>query len=548
MHSAVPRRQLATHEVTNQPPEWVGQNLYLSDSAFREAARREGGTWVDAPLLAAGELYGSASVLVLGDAANRNPPVLHSFNRFGERLDEVEFHPAWHVLMEHAMRLKIHSIAWQTPRAGQHVAHAALLALAGQAEQGHTCPISMTYASVPVLRQRPDIAALWLPKVVDGVYDAPLRHVSQKAGVTIGMAMTEKQGGSDVRANTTRAEPISQNSVGQTHSLTGHKWFCSAPMSDAFLTLAQTAQGLSCFLVPRILENGERNKIQIMRLKDKLGNRANASAEIEYHGALATLIGEAGRGIPTILDMVHHTRLDTLAGTLGIMRMALAQANHHVRHRLAFQRRLIDQPVMRAVIADLQLEYEAAVAITFRIARAFDATEGDEKAFARLAVACAKFWLTRRTPHFVFECLECLGGAGYIEEGPMPRLYREAPLNSIWEGSGNVIALDILRTLQKEPRALIALRREVEAAMGQNHDLDAAATALWRDIAGPLREAQARAIAERLCLVLQAALLVSHAPAAIAQVFCASRLGGCHGIGTGTLDASADVDAILLRT
>jgi putative acyl-CoA dehydrogenase len=544
MPNAAPRTELATHEVTNQPPDFAGRNLFLADTALHEAALREGGAWVEAPLAALGAEAGSAEVLLWGEQANRFPPELATFDRHGRRIDEVRFHPAYHALMALAMRHRIHSIAWTAGRRGAHVAHAGLLALATEAEAGTMCPISMTYASVPVLRAAPDLAATWLPKLLDGTYDAPLRPIAEKAGATVGMAMTEKQGGSDLRANTTRAFPLE----GGGWRLVGHKWFCSAPMSDAFLTLAQSDAGLTCFFVPRIRPDGARNTLELMRLKDKLGNRSNASAEIEYHDTFATLLGEPGRGVATIIAMVHHTRLDTMAGTLGIMRMALAQAAHHAAHRRAFQKRLIDQPAMRAVLADLALDYEGAVALTMRVARAFDGGDEAEPAFARLAVALGKFLLTRRAPAFVAECLECLGGGGYVEESVLPRLYREAPLNGIWEGAGNVIALDVLRTLRREPAATAAFDAELDLARGGNAVLDRAAGALRDDLArGSGDEAAARRLAERLALCLQGALLVRHAPTAIADAFCATRLGGEGGRSFGTLPAGAGIAAIVER-
>jgi putative acyl-CoA dehydrogenase len=410
------------------------------------------------------------------------------------------------------------------------------------------CPISMTYAAVPALRRQPGVGQAWADRILDGRYDAPLRPAAEKSGVTVGMAMTEKQGGSDVRANTTRARPLGAGGPGEAYALVGHKWFCSAPMSDAFLTLAHADGGLSCFLVPRITPDGERNGVRLMRLKDKLGNRSNASAEIEYDEAYAVLLGEEGRGVQVILDMVHHTRLDTMAASLGIMRMALAQAVWWTGGRSAFQRRLIDQPAMRAVLADLALEYEAAAALTMRVAGAFDARDEAGRAFARLAVALGKFRLTKRCPDFVYECLECHGGSGYVEESPMPRLYREAPLNAIWEGSGNVIALDVLRTLQREPAALDGFAAEIAAARGGDPRLDAAARALLDELAsGAVGEGQARRVAERMALVLQGALLARHAPAAVADAFCASRLAGEGGRVWGALPDGIDPDAILAR-
>jgi putative acyl-CoA dehydrogenase len=553
-----PRTVLQTHEVANQPPEFGNVNLYATDTALREAVQREAGEWLDRRALALGEAAGSEQVLGWGEDANRYPPELISFDRYGRRVDEARFHPSYHALLGLAMEHGIHDVAWEGgaweggaweggawegARAGGHVGHATLLALFTQADAGTMCPVNMTYASIPALRAQPDVTAAWIAKIIGGRYDAKLRPVAEKAGITVGMAMTEKQGGSDVRANTTRAYPLG----GRDFRLVGHKWFCSAPMCDGFLTLAYTERGLSCFLVPRITPDGERNAIHVMRLKDKLGNKSNASSEIEYHDAYAVLLGEEGAGIKVIIDMVHHTRLGTIAGTLGIMRMALAQAVHHTSGRRVFQKTLIDQPAMAAVIADLAIEYEAAVVLVMRIARAFDAADGGERAFARLAVAVAKFWLTKRCPGFVFECMECHGGAGYVEEGPMPRLFRESPLNAIWEGSGNVIALDVLRTLRKEDGARAAFAAEVDAAAGGNADLDAA----WRTLAprldGAVAENAARRLAEDMALLLQGALLVRFAPAAVADAFCATRLGDEGGRSYGVLPHGADVAAIIGR-
>lgn len=533
---APPRADLGTHEVTNQPPPFAGRNLYATDVAMCEAVRREAGDWLDARAEALGAVLGREETLALGEEANRDPPQLVAFDRWGRRLDEVRFHPAWHALMALAMDHGIHDIAWRETRPGRHVAHAALLALFTQAEAGAMCPINMTYAAVPALRRAPDVGAPWLAALIGGRYDGPLRPIGEKAGITLGMAMTEKQGGSDVRANTTRAEPIGEEGV---YRLVGHKWFCSAPMSDGFLTLAQAPGGLTCLLVPRVLPDGGRNAIQLMRLKDKLGNRSNASSEIEYHGALAWRLGEEGQGVKTIIEMVHHTRLGTIAGTLGIMRMALAQAVHHVAHRRAFQKTLIDQPAMAAVVADLALDYEAAVVLVMHVARAFDAEDEAGRAYARLAVALAKVWLTKRCAAFVAECMECLGGAGYIEEAPLARLYREAPLNAIWEGSGNVIALDILRTLRKEPAALDAYAREVA-------DDPAAAEVCALARRADLGEAQARHVAARLALTLQAALLTRHAPVAVADGFRRTRASGA-AFGYGASSARIDVAGILAR-
>ena len=542
-----PSTSLATHEVMNQPPEFAGRNLYASDPALRESVLREGAAWVDARALALGALAGSEAVLEAGDLANRHPPELIAFDRYGRRLDEARFHPAYHQLMGLAMEHRIHDIAWTPEGPGGHVAHAVLLALFTQAEAGTTCPMPLTYAAVPALRSTPEVAAPWLSKLVGGSYDAPLRPIGEKAGVTIGMAMTEKQGGSDVRANATRAERM-PGAGGRAYRLTGHKWFCSAPMSDGFLTLAYAPGGLSCFLVPRIAPDGERNRIQVMRLKDKLGNKSNASSEIEYHGAYAELLGEEGRGVNVIIDMVHHTRLGTIAGTLGIMRRGLAQALHHASHRRVFQKTLIGQPLMEAVLADLALEYEAAVALTMRVARAFDGADESERAFARLAVAVAKYWLTKRCANFVYECMECLGGAGYVEETPLPRLFRESPLNAIWEGSGNVIALDILRTFAREPQALAAFAAELRRAAGADARLDAAIAEVLDGLAAarPV-EAEARFVAERLALTLQAALLARHAPSAVADAFIATRIAGGGGRSYGAVPRDFAAAPIVAR-
>lgn len=547
-----PNPHLATHEVTNQPADFAPRNLYATDIALRQAALREGGEWLEEPLSALGDLAGSEWVQELGAEANRRAPELAAFDRHGRRIDEVRFHPAYHELMALAMEHRIHDIAWTRAHRGGvsgqggHVAHAALLAVFTQAEAGVMCPVNMTYAAVPALRRQGDLAGPWLKRLIGGQYDARLRPIAEKAGITIGMAMTEKQGGSDVRANTTRAYHI--GGTDRAWRLAGHKWFCSAPMSDAFMTLAYGAKGLSCFMVPRIAPDGKRNAVHLMRLKDKLGNRSNASAEIEYHDAFALLIGEEGRGVNVILEMVHHTRLGTIASTLGIMRMALAQAVHHSRGRSAFGRLLIHQPVMRSVLADLALEYEAAAVLVMRVAGAFDAEDGAGRAFARLSVAVAKYWLTKRCPNFVYECMECMGGAGYIEEGPLPRLYREAPVNAIWEGSGNIIALDILRTLAREPEALVAYADEVAAARGGNALLDRSAKALLDRLqARRHHDDEARYVAERLAIVLQAALLVRHAPSALADAFCATRLGQDGGRSFGILSPKADIAGILAR-
>lgn len=543
MPSFAPRSDLETHRVENQPPPLEGRNLYLIDVALREAVRREAGDWLDRRAEALGAAVGSEEVLAWGEEANRHPPEFVPFDRYGRRLDEAQFHPSYHSLMRLAMDHGVHDVAWTVDEISSHAGHAALLALFTQAEAGVMCPIDMTYAAVPALRRQPGVTQPWLDKLLGGRYDAPLRPIADKAGITLGMAMTEKQGGSDVRANTTRAFPLGDGA----YRLVGHKWFCSAPMSDGFLTLAYAEGGLSCFLVPRISPDGERNGIQVMRLKDKLGNRSNASSEIEYHDAFAWRLGEEGAGVKVIIDMVHHTRLGTVAGTLGIMRRALAEAVNHTTGRRVFQKTLIDQPAMAAVIADLALEYEAAAALVLRVSRAYGDTDPAGRAFARLAVALTKYWLTKRCSNFVYECMECHGGVGYVEETPMPRLYREAPLNAIWEGSGNVIALDVLRTLRREPAALEAYLAEVSKAAGGNAELDRAMAALQDSALHTLGEAEARGLCEQMALVLQGSLLVRHAPAAVADAFCARRFGVGGGLSFGALPPGADVEAIVAR-
>ncbi|HTW85831.1 MAG TPA: isovaleryl-CoA dehydrogenase [Candidatus Sulfotelmatobacter sp.] len=544
----IDRPSHATHEVTNQPPPLAGYDVAAADVALMEGLRREGAGWAEAGLHELGTLAGSEEAIAWGFEANRNEPELRTHDRFGNRIDEVAFHPSWHRLMEVAIAHGLHGSPWREPREGAHVARYAGFYVWSQVESGHGCPISMTYASVPVLRRRPDLAVLAEPVLTSTTYEPVLRPLREKRGALCGMAMTEKQGGSDVRANTTRAEPFD----GDTYTLTGHKWFCSAPMSDAFLVLAQAPEGLTCFFLPRVLPDGTRNAFRIQRLKDKLGNRSNASSEIELESAIALRIGEEGRGVATIIEMVNHTRLDCIAGTASLMRQAFAQAAHHTRHRRAFGALLADQPLMRNVLADLALESEAATALFLRLARAVDRAPDDprEAAFARLGTAVGKYWVCKRGPVHTGEAMECLGGNGYVEESILPRLYREAPVNSIWEGSGNVNALDLLRALSRQPAAGEAYFAEVALAAGSDRRLDAAAAALRADLAAtdPAGvEAGARRIVERLALVLQASLLVRHAPAAVADAFCASRLGGEGGLAFGTLPPSAQTGAILER-
>ena len=520
MTRSAPRTILPTHVVENQPAPPGPFDLWASDRPLREAVGREGGR--GAALEAAGARLGGAEIRAAGRAAERNPPELLLFDRAGRRLDEVAFHPAYHRLMREGLGLGYAAVAWDG-NSGGHATHAGLVYMMSQIEPGVCCPMTMTYAAVPALEADPELAALWQPRLRSGVYDPSTVPVGEKAGATLGMAMTEKQGGSDVRANSTRAEPD-----GGIYRLTGHKWFCSAPMSDGFLTLAQAPEGLTCFLVPRWLE-GTRNSLHIQRLKDKMGNRANASSEIEYQGALAHRLGEEGRGVATIIEMVHHTRLDTAMAPAGLMRAALMEVHHWVSHRRAFQKSLIDQPLMRSVLADLVLDWESALALGMRAARAFDGRADEDRAFARISVALAKFLGNKRCPVVIAEAMECLGGMGYVEETPMPMLYREAPLNGIWEGSGNVICLDILRTLAREPLAGEMLAAELEAAKGADRRYDAALAAhraRWPRL--PV-EGEARWFAESLAGLLAASVLIRGGAEAVADGYVATRVEGARG-------------------
>ncbi|WP_405603197.1 acyl-CoA dehydrogenase family protein [Streptomyces sp. NBC_01410] len=536
----------STHTVTNQAPPLVGYDVYTSDQALTEGVERHvapellDGVREDLSLL--GRTAGSAQAQEWGVQANENPPKLRTHDRYGNRIDEVDFHPAWHRLLGKAVSSGLTN-AWGRP-AG-HVRRAAGFLVWTQAEAGHGCPVSMTHASVPALRTDPALAAEWEPRLTSEVYEQGLRPASVKAGSLFGMGMTEKQGGSDVRANTTRAEPIAGDGE---YLLTGHKWFCSAPMCDGFLVLAQAAGGLTCFLVPRVLEDGTRNVFRIQRLKDKLGNKSNASSEVEFEGTWARRVGEEGRGVRTIIEMVAATRLDCVVGSAALIRQSVAQAIHHSAYRSAFGGLLIDKPLMRNVLADLALESEAATTLALRLAAAYDADTEEERAFLRLAVPAAKYWVTKRCTPTVAEALECLGGNGYVEESGLPRLLRESPLNSIWEGSGNVQALDVLRAIQREPQALNAFLQEVGKARGADHRLDAAIKDLLSELADlDGIEARARRLVERMALVLQGSLLVRWAPPEVADAFCASRLGGDWGTAFGTLPHTLDLASVVER-
>ena len=548
----------STHEVRNQVPPLAGYDV-ADDPALLEAADREGAGWAAGELHTLGRLAGSAATGEQARLANEHPPVLRSHDRWGNRIDEVEFHPAWHALMSTAVGHGLHAAPWSDQRPGAHTARAAKFYVWAQAEPGHGCPISMTYAVVPALRHAPALAGRFEPLLAARSYDPGLRPPETKAGLLAGMAMTEKQGGSDVRANTTRAEPAPGAGPGA-HLLTGHKWFCSAPMCDLFLTLAYAPDGLTCFLLPRVLPGGERNGLRIERLKDKLGNRSNASAEIELDAALAWQVGEAGRGVATIIEMVGATRLDCVVGSAAGMRLATVAAVHHASHRQAFGKDLVAHPLMGSVLADLALESQAATVLAFRLAGAADrAGRGDEaqRALLRVVLPAAKYWVCKRTPAHAAEALECLGGNGYVEESPMPRLYREAPLNSIWEGSGNVTALDVLRALARTPGCADALLAELDLAAGGDRRLDAALGRLRQLLAGldaaTSLEAQygARRLAGLIAVVMQAALLVRYLPGPLADAFCGSRLGsgaaGGPGAPFGTLPDGLDVATIIDR-
>ncbi len=545
-----------THEVFNQSPPLTGYDV-ADDSALLDGLSREDADWAEPGLHELGRRAGSGQAQEWGRLANENPPVLRTHDRFGNRIDEVEFHPAWHELMTVAVGAGLQAAPWADPRPGAHTARAAGLYVWGATDCGHLCPMSMSYSIVPALRHAPELARRYEPLLTARVYDPGSRPPESKRGLLAGMSMTEKQGGSDVRANTTRAVATADGS----YRLTGHKWFTSAPMNDLFLVLAQVPGGqasgaqasgtLSCFLLPRVLPDGTRNGVRLQRLKDKLGNKSNASAEIEYDDAVAWLVGEEGRGVPTIIEMVNMTRLDCVIAAATQLRAGASQAAFHAAHRQAFGRNLADQPAMANVLADLAVESEAATTVMLRLAGATDrAARGDEQeaAFRRIALAVTKYWVCKRVPVHAAEALECFGGNGYVEESGMPRLYREAPLQSIWEGSGNVAALDALRAIARQPQAVEAYFAEVGLAAGADPRLDQAVKRLRAELADPAQaEHRARRIVEQLATVLQGALLVRHGDPAVADAFTASRLGGDWGHAFGTLPAGVDTAAIVKR-
>ncbi len=555
-----------THTVFNQSVPLQNYNTFEQDRPLVEALRREGADWAEERALSFGALCGSEQVIRWGFEANEKRPVLRSHDRYGNRVDEVEFDSSWHELMRIGIAEGLHALPWREPGPGAHVARAALFMQLAQAEGGVGCPISMTYSAISALRRQPGLAEEWEPRLLSLDYDERFAPAPDKRGALCGMAMTEKQGGSDVRANTTTAMPRNGGGLGGEYEITGHKWFCSAPMCDTFLVLAQTDSGISCFLMPRWTPDGELNRFEIQRLKDKLGNRSNASSEVEFRGAWAQMVGEEGRGVPTIIEMVNHTRLDCVIGSTSGMRAGVAQATHHAANRSAFGEKLIDQPLMQNLLADLCVESEAATVSAMRLARSYDeslpgtssasrpSVPGSPEAqeaidFRRLANAVLKYWICKRGPAHAVESLECLGGNGYIEESGMPRLYRESPLSSIWEGSGNVQCLDVLRAMVKSPAAVDAFFAEVAEGAGAEPRIEAFAAELRQEISADVStlESRGRRVVEQMALALQASLLVRYGDDAVADAFCASRLSGDWGQAFGTLPAGVDFARIIER-
>lgn len=542
----------ATHDVLNQATPFVGHNAFSNDILLSEIARSENASWAYEILREVGACVTSAHVAKLARDANRNVPELKTHDRFGNRIDEIEFHPAWHELMSLAIGHGTHSLSWTAKRPSAHVVRGILSYLWNQGENGICCPLGMTYSAIPALRLQAELADVWEPFILSNQYDPSPAPMHKKTGGTVGMALTEKQAGSDLRATQTTARPVSsKRGPGEVYVIDGHKWFFSVPHSDVFVTLAQTDRGLSCFLLPGWLADGTRNRLLILSLKDKCGNKSNASGEIEFRGAMGWLVGEEGHGVNGALAMTHLTRLDFAIGSAGLMRRALSEAIHHTSHRRAFQKSLIDQPLMQNVLADLAIEVEAATLLAFRLARAVDDEEsGDEiaKLLVRIGTPIAKYWNCKRVVGVVHEALECQGGNGFIEEGPMARLYREAPLNGIWEGSGNIIALDVLRAASKSPETITAFMSEASAAKGGDKRLDHAIDNLEAELRNPEEhEGRARRIVEKMALTLQASLLLRYSPSAVADAFCATRLDQDGGATFGNLPAGHDQRAIIER-
>lgn len=535
--------QYPTHEVVNQPPPLEGHNAFTLDLALGEALVREGAAWAADGLEELGAIAGSAEAIEWGRLANGNLPVLHTHDRFGHREDRVEFHPAYHSLMETAIASGLNAAPWADTRPGTHVVRAAGFIVWTSVEPGHLCPMSMTYSVVPALAEAPGLLAEWLPRLASPEYDPAFAPATRKRGATAGMALTEKQGGSDVRANTTVAEPDGEGA----YHLTGHKWFVSAPMSDIFLALAQAPEGLSCFFLPRWRPDGQKNSLWIQKLKDKMGDKANASSEVEFAGAWALPVGEAGRGVRTIVEMVNRTRLDCSLGSAGLMRHGLTQAIHHARHRAAFGKSLDEQGLMLRVLADLALESEAATSAALRLAGAYDrvARGAEPPGYSRIATPVTKYWICKRNPGHSAEALECIGGSGYVEDSGMPRLFRQSPLNGVWEGSGNVICLDVLRAMRREPESLEAFLGELGAAAGADLRYDSALKDLKQAVVTPTEDG-ARRLVERMAVLLQASLLLRHSPAFVSEAFVAARLGD-PGVAYGALPEGVDAAAIVAR-
>lgn len=534
-----------THAVENQASPLQDYNLFDGDDALRSAVQAQGAGWATEELSRLGGKLGRRAFIELGELANTRLPELRAFDRFGHRINEVRFHDAYHTLMTTSVAEGLHAMPWTEKTAGAWVARLAKCYLMTQIEQGHGCPVTMTFAAIPALRWQPDLHDRWFAKITSRTYDQRSIPAARKSGLTVGMAMTEKQGGSDVRSNSTVAV-----ADGGGWRLTGHKWFCSAPMCDLFLTLANTDKGLTCFVVPRFTDDGARNGMNLQRLKDKLGNQSNASSEVEFVGAWAEMVGEEGRGVRTIIDMVAHTRLDCVTGSAAVMRAAVSQAIWHTSHRKAFGKVLIDQPLMRNVLADLALDAEAAMALGMRLGRAYEdgLTNEDSAAFARIATAASKFHVCKRAPELVYEALECHGGNGFVQEAPIARLYREAPLNSVWEGSGNVICLDVLRAMVREPRSVEMLVDELRAAGGSDNRYDQFVDHLTDELRdGADLEYRARRVVEAIGLGLQASVLIQTAPNSVADAFISGRLANRCTRSYGTLAPGTDVELLIAR-
>ncbi|EGN75028.1 acyl-CoA dehydrogenase [Idiomarina sp. A28L] len=545
----VDRFLASTHEVENQPQPLENYNVFLADNALQEALVREGAEWALADVAKFGELAGRSETIALGFDANAQKPQLRTHDRYGNRVDEIKFHPAYHQLMRIGIENGLHASPWSNPKSGAHVARAAKYYMHTQVEAAHGCPITMTFAAIPALKHQPELLTKFGARIMAPHYDSRNVPENEKAGLTIGMAMTEKQGGSDVRRNTTRAYPLGKGGAGEAYELVGHKWFVSAPMCDAFLVLAQTESGLSCFLLPRWRPDGSKNPLQIQQLKDKMGNVANASSETELRGALAWMVGEEGRGVNTIIEMVAMTRYDCMIGSSAGMRQALVQAIHHCDHRAAFGETLSKQPLMQNVLADLALESEAAMTYMMRIARAMDNQDNEhERLLSRIATPIGKYWICKRTPNHSYEAMEVVGGTGVMETHIMARLFRESPINAIWEGSGNVQCLDILRAIDKEPEVLDAYFEELKRAQGADRRFDSFMADLKNSFTDSSNlQYRARNIADRMALALQGALLLQHAPQSVAEGFCAGRLSGHTGLNYGNLPINVDCEAIINR-